>query len=91
MAERIQVILRPEEKLRLQRQAEREGTSLSAWLRQVALDRLAQVTPKAQLATSAQLRTFWKQCAGIEEGREPDWEQHRAVIARSSRSGASDT
>jgi hypothetical protein len=91
MAERVQVILRPEEKVRLQRQAEREGTSLSAWLRQVALERLAQTVAKEQIASPAELRRFWKQCAEIEEGREPDWEQHRDVIARSKRSGATDT
>jgi hypothetical protein len=91
MAERVQVILRPDEKARLQRQAEREGTSLSAWLRRVALERLAQAAAKDQIATPAQLRSFWKQCAAIEEGQEPDWEQHRAVIARSSRSGTVDT
>lgn len=91
MAERVQVILRPEEKLRLQRQAEREGTSLSAWLRQVALERLAQTAAKEQISSAAQLRSFWKQCAAIEEGQEPDWEQHRAVITRSTQSGASDT
>ena len=91
MGERVQVSLRPEEKLRLQRQAEREGSSLSAWLRQVALDRLAQTAVKEQIATSAQLRTFWKRCAALEEGREPDWEQHRAVITRSSQSGGTET
>lgn len=91
MAERVQVILRPDEKLRLQRQAEREGTSLSAWLRQVALERLAQTAAKEQISSAAQLRSFWKRCAALEEGQEPDWEQHEAVIARSTRSGASDT
>jgi hypothetical protein len=91
MAERVQVILKPEEKLRLQRQAEREGTSLSAWLRRVALERLAQTAEKARIESAAQLRRFWKQCAEIEEGREPDWEQQREVIARSRRSGATDT
>ena len=91
MAERVQVILRPEEKVRLQRQAEREGTSLSAWLRRVALERLAQMPTKASLETTAQLRSFWKQCAAVEQGREPDWEQHRAVIAKSNRSGGTET
>jgi hypothetical protein len=91
MAERVQVILKPEEKVRLQRQAEREGTSLSAWLRQVALDRLAQSAEGEELNTVARLRSFWEHCADIEEGQEPDWEQQRAVIARSRRSGASDT
>ena len=86
MAERVQVILKPEEKVRLQRQAEREGTSLSAWLRQVALERLAQSAEAESL-----LRDFWKRCAAIEEGQESDWEQQRSVIEHSRRSGTSET
>jgi hypothetical protein len=56
MAERIQVILKLEEKIRLQRQAEREGSSLSAWLRQVALERLAKNEVPRRLTTGAALR-----------------------------------
>jgi hypothetical protein len=91
VAERVQVILKPEEKVRLQRQAEREGTSLSAWLRQVALERLAQSAEAESLGSVPQLRDFWKRCAAIEEGQESDWEQQRSVIEHSRRSGTSET
>ena len=91
MAERVQVILQRDEKLRLQRQAEREGTSLSAWLRQVALERLAQSAVSTRFAKASELREFFKSCAALEAGQEPDWELQRALIDQSRRSGTSDT
>ena len=90
-AERVQVLLQPEEKLRLQRQAEREGVSLSAWLRQAALDRLAALIVEHRFATRAELRKFFERCRDLEEGSEPDWEVQREVIERSTRSGTSNT
>jgi hypothetical protein len=91
VAERVQVILKPEEKIRLQRQAEREGSSLSAWLRQVALERLAQCAANARFATSSELREFFQRCDGMEPGQEPDWELQRGVIEQSRRSGITNT
>ena len=90
-AERIQVILRPEEKVRLQRQAELEGVSLSAWLRQVALERLAEAANKTRFSNTSELRAFSDRCSERELGTEPDWEIHRAVMDQSRRSGASNT
>lgn len=90
-AERIQVILRPEEKARLQRQAEREGVSLSAWMRQVALDRLAAATVEDRFSKAPQLREFFDRCRAREQGTEPDWEIQRAVIENSKRAGTSGT
>jgi hypothetical protein len=91
MAERVQVILKPEEKVRLQRQAEREGSSLSAWLRQVALERLAERAAKGRFRTSSELREFFERCSAQEQEREPDWEVQRSVIDVSRRSGSSNT
>jgi hypothetical protein len=91
MAERVQVILKREEKIRLQRQAEREGTSLSAWLRRVAIERLAQTAEGGRFEGGAELRAFFKRCAAIDAGEEPDWDVHRAVIEQSRRSGGSGT
>lgn len=91
MAERVQVILKPEEKIRLQRQAEREGTSLSAWLRQVALERLAESASSRRFGGRAQLREFFERCAELEPGDEPDWELQRDVIHQSRTSGATRT
>jgi hypothetical protein len=91
MAERVQVILKPEEKVRLQRQAEREGSSLSAWLRQVALERLAERAGKGRFRTSSELRQFFERCSALEQGQEPEWEVQRGVIDVSRRSGSSNT
>jgi hypothetical protein len=90
-AERIQVLLQAEEKLRLQRQAEREGLSLSAWMRRVALERLAAATGQDRLSSPAQLREFFEGCRAREQGAEPDWELQRALIEDSRRAGSSGT
>lgn len=90
-AERVQVILRPEEKVRLQRQAELEGVSLSAWLRQVALERLAEAAIKKRFSNGSELRAFFERCSEREHGTEPDWEIQREVMDQSRRSGASNT
>lgn len=91
MAERVQVILKPEEKLRLQQQAEREGSSLSAWLRQVALERLAQSEASGRFGSVTELRELFARCQELEQGQEPDWELQKRLIEESRRSGASRT
>jgi hypothetical protein len=58
---RIQVLVDAGQQEHFRRQAEREGLSLSAWLRRA------------------------------EKGREPDWDEHEAAIARSRASGQSGT
>lgn len=90
-AERVQVLLQPDEKLRMQQLAEREGVSLSSWMRQVALDRLAEVTLKKRFTTSADLHEFFEHCRELEPGREPDWDIQREIIEQSKRAGATST
>ena len=84
---RIHVLLDEADKERFRRQAEREGKSLSAWLRDVALERLAAVERGASIATVEQLDAFFSACDSRERGREPDWDEHRRVIEESKRSG----
>lgn len=84
---RVQVLLSPEEKALLQREASRAGTSLSGWLREAALDRVA--AARERFDSAAQLRALFAE--DEERGSEPDWEQHLEVIGRSRRSGATDT
>lgn len=92
MSERVQVILRPEEKLRLQRRAERDGSSLSAWIRQVALERLEKDAENPRFGSPEDLRAFFARCAELEPGgEEPDWEVQRNVIDQSRGSGESPT
>jgi hypothetical protein len=87
MAERVQVLLAPEEKARLREQARRDQLSLSMWIRRAALDRLASLAAQSRLRTKAELRAFFKECDRRERGTEPDWDQHLETIERSIRSG----
>jgi hypothetical protein len=88
MSSRVQVILTEEEKARFASEARRRGMSLSAWLRAAALERLTQSESEVPRDASA-LRAFFEACDRREEGREPDWEQHLAVIEGSRARGAS--
>jgi hypothetical protein len=90
MSSRVQVILSNEEKARLQREARRQGMSLSAWLRRAALERLA-AGDQGGLTTRADIQRFFEACDLRELGQEPDWEEHLQVIGRSRGQGASDT
>jgi len=65
--------------------------SLSAWLRQAGKDRLAAKTQQKAIRTAKDLRRFFKACDTQSSGREPDWEEHKKVIARSRTSGATNT
>lgn len=84
---RIHVVLDDADKERFRRQAEREGKSLSAWLRDAALERLTAAERRTSIATVDELDAFFAACDARERGREPDWEEHRRVIDQSKRSG----
>ena len=79
------------EKERFRRQAEREGKSLAAWLRDAAREKLAAAERRPAIETVEELRAFFASCTSREKRREPDWDEHRRVIERSIRSGASDS
>jgi hypothetical protein len=66
------------------RSAAAEGVSLSEWLRQAARDRLADQR-FAAIASAADLDVFFAQRAEAEQGTEPDWSEHLAVMERSRR------
>lgn len=91
MARRVQVILDEEEKELFQSQARLEGLSLSSWFRRAGEERLRSQGRRARMETLDELRAFFASCDTGEEGREPDWEEHRDVIEASIRSGASGT
>lgn len=63
-------------------QARREGRSLSEWLREAGIRLLGAVQP-APLDSVDSLHAFFAECDEREATREPDWEQHLAVMARS--------
>lgn len=91
MATRVQVVLDEEERERFRRQAAREGMSLSAWLRRAGRERLEEQRAADAPRTLEDLRAFFTECDRREQGTEPDWHEHRMVIERSIKDGASET
>jgi hypothetical protein len=87
---RVQVLLEEAEQEHFRQQAEREGVSLSAWLRQAGQERLRSRRGR-RLSTLRDLRDFFRAADAREKGREPDWDVHLAVIDRSRASGSSTT
>jgi hypothetical protein len=91
MSVRVQVILDDAEQESFRHQAEKEGVSLSAWMREAARERLRGRRGSAPLDTAEQLTELFAACDQRERGVEPDWDEHAAAIETSRRSGASDT
>ena len=87
MASRIHIVLDDAEKARYRRQAQREGKSLGAWLREAAEDRLRTAAARRDLRSRSGLEQFFAECDQREPGTEPDWQDHRALIERSRLSG----
>jgi hypothetical protein len=90
MAVRVQVVVDRLERERFRRRASEQGMSLSAWLREAGREKAADGEAKRRM-TPAALRAFFKRCDTREKDREPDWERHREVIARSMAKGQSGT
>lgn len=86
---RIHLVVTDEEKERFRGCAEREGKTLSEWMREAAREKLEQEGP-LRLDTVHDLRAFFASCDAREEQDEPDWEEHRRVIEASARSGAAE-
>ena len=87
MSTRIHIVLDPVDKARYRAQAEQEGKSLAAWLRDAAEDRLEAAQTRSSLRSREALEAFFDACDARELGQEPDWSEHRAVIERSRLSG----
>ncbi|MEX2466938.1 MAG: hypothetical protein WD995_08505 [Gemmatimonadota bacterium] len=83
MSTRIHIVLDPDDKARYRAQAEREGKSLGAWLRDAAEDRLEAARTRRSLRSKEALETFFDACDARELDQEPDWSEHRSVIERS--------
>ena len=87
MSTRIHIVIDEAEKQRFRRQAEREGKSLGAWLREAARDRLEAAQARTTFETVEELRAFFSDSDAEEARREPDWDEHRVVIEASARAG----
>jgi hypothetical protein len=90
MAPRVQVVIDRLERERFRSKAAEQGLSLSAWLREAGRQR-AEAQESNRRMTPAALRAFFKKCDVRERDREPDWEEHRALIDRSKARGQSGT
>ena len=88
---RVQVLIKAREREAFRQVAEREGKSLSGWLRESALDRLEATKATAKITSAADLRKFFKACDLREKGREPDWEEHLKAMEASRKTGRSGT
>jgi CRISPR/Cas system CSM-associated protein Csm2 small subunit len=88
---RVQVLVEKGEREAFRQEAEREGKSLSGWLRESALDRLEATKAAAKMTSAAELRKFFKACDHREQGREPDWEEHLKAMEESRATGRSRT
>ena len=88
---RVQVLIKEREREEFRQMAEREGKSLSGWLRESALDRLEATKAAARLTSASDLRKFFKACDLREKGREPDWEEHLETMEASREIGRSHT
>lgn len=86
MSVRIQVVLDSREREAFRARARAEGRSLSQWLREAGRARL-EAGESTALRTPQDLASFFAACDTREEGREPGWEEHVAVIAGSRRQG----
>ncbi|MGH9324671.1 MAG: antitoxin [Vicinamibacteria bacterium] len=93
MKSRIHIVVDEVEKERFRQRAEREGKSLSSWLRDAAREKLEVEPDRLELDTEVKLRAFFAGCDALQEGqgREPEWEEHLQVIEASRRSGVTDT
>ena len=89
---RVQLLIPDEDRDRFVHQARREGTTLSAWLRTAAHQRLAAEQRSDPFETREDVEAFFQGCDAIEgPGTEPDWSEHLAVIDESRSRGASRT
>ena len=90
MSTRVQVVMDEMDREAFRRAAAREGLSLSDWLRRAARDRLDSAAVP-ELSSVEELRAFFQECDAREQGTEPDWHQHRAVIEESKTRGRTAT
>lgn len=88
MKQRIHLLISGEDKARYESQAAQEGVSLGAWLREAAEERYRTARDCEPFSDPSQLEEFFAACDAAEgDGREPDWETHREILAESRVSG----
>ena len=89
---RVQLVVPDEDHARFVRQAEREGMSLSAWLRSAAHERLDRCSASSRFRSRADIDAFFARCDALGgPDVEPDWQDHLAAIERSRSQGRAPT
>ena len=88
---RVQIIIPDEDRDRFFSQAKREGMTLSAWLRAAAHESLKSRQQVKHFESPAELEAFFRECnAQAGPGREPEWEEHLAMMRESRLRGIAD-
>ena len=81
---RVQLVISDEDRDRFVRQARSEGMTLSEWLRVAAHRQLEEQQRSHPFESPADLEEFFRICDVLEgPKREPDWQEHLAVIDES--------
>ena len=81
---RIQITIPDDERDRFADQAKRKGLTLSAWLRAAAHAHVASRQQLRPFETPEELEAFFRESnAAAGPGREPDWDEHLAVMRES--------
>ena len=89
---RVQLVIPDADRDRFIYQARREGMTLSAWIRAAAHQRLQQEQVSSAFQDPADLDRFFGECDVLEgPSREPEWDEHLAVISESRLRGATGT
>jgi hypothetical protein len=91
MSARIQVVLDSNEKAAFQSAAKKRGMSLSSWIKACVRKEIEEQNKNTTPRTKEELKAFFKECDDLEQGLEPDWEEHKRVIQGSAVSGNSDS
>ena len=88
---RVQLIIPDADREQFVRQARREGMTLSAWLRAAAHERLRTNGRSFGFENMEALEDFIAYCDSLPgPEREPDWEEHLAVLNESKTRGLPD-
>ena len=86
---RVQLVLRDEDRSRYIHQTNKEGLTLSAWLRAAAEERLERNSRVQPFESVTDLKAFFTECDKRDSGGiEPDWEQHISAINEVRKRGA---
>lgn len=83
MKDRIHIVLPLGEKERYRAIAEREGTTLSSWIRDALRERASKYDVDRKLDTADDLEAFFRECDELHGNAgetEPDWDDHERLI-----------